>query len=142
VAVSGHTDTVGPAAYNIDLSRRRAAAVGNELLANGVPQQAMVVLGYGEQDLPVPTAQNVPNQRNRSVDVVVSDRGADSLMSDTDYCKRLSAVYRRYRTQQADQAVAEAMSRCESADAAAAIPTLEQALRDMRVPLPARMAAR
>jgi hypothetical protein len=139
IAVSGHTDTVGTAGYNLDLSKRRAAAAQAELERNGVPRQAIVALGYGESDLPVPTAQNVANQRNRSVDVVVSDRRPEVLMSDTAYCKSLSATYRRYRPNQIDEAVAGAMSQCESANAAAAIPTLEQHLNDQKIPLPPRM---
>jgi len=139
VAVTGHTDTVGSAASNLELSRRRASAVANELLANGVPNQSMVVLGYGENDLPVPTAQNVADQRNRSVNIVVSDRRPEALLSDTDYCKRLSATYRRYRPNQIDEAAAQAMSRCESPDAVSAIPVLERALTEMKIQLPARM---
>src|SRR5690349_17133267 len=94
IAVSGHTDTVGAAAAQAELER------------NGVPSAAIVALGYGESDLPVPTAQNVANQRNRSVDIVVSDRRPEVLMSDTAYCKSLSATYRRYRPNQIDEAVA------------------------------------
>jgi hypothetical protein len=138
IAVSGHTDTVGTAGYNLDLSRRRAAAAQAELERNGVPRTAIVALGYGEADLPVPTAQNVANQRNRSVDIVVSDRRPEMLMSDTAYCKSLSATYRRYRPNQIDEVAATAMSKCESADAASAIPTLERSLNDMKIPLPAR----
>jgi hypothetical protein len=138
VAVSGHTDTTGTPDYNLQLSQQRAAAVSNELLRDGVPTAAIAALGYGEQNLPVPTAQNVPDRRNRSVDIVISDRTPQALMSDTQYCKALSATYRRYRFNQIDEAAADAMSRCESADAAAAIPVLERSLNAIKIPLPAR----
>src|SRR3954447_12857326 len=80
VAVTGHTDTTGTAAYNLQLSRQRAAAVQAELQKDGVPGASIAALGYGEERLPVPTAQNVPEQRNRSVDIVISDREVAALM--------------------------------------------------------------
>src|SRR4051812_44196374 len=142
VAVTGHTDTTGTAAYNLQLSRQRAAAVQAELQKDAVPGAAIAALGYGEERLPVPTAQNVPEQRNRSVDIVISDREVAALMSDTDYCKALSRTYRRYRPNQIDEAAAEAMSKCETADAASAIPVLETALQNQKIPLPARTMPR
>ena len=141
VAVSGHTDTTGTPDYNLRLSQQRAAAVSNELLRDGVPTAAIAALGYGEQNLPVPTAANVPERRNRSVDIVISDRTSQALLSDTQYCKALSATYRRYRPNQIDETAADAMSRCETADAASAIPVLERSLNAMKIPLPARTMA-
>jgi outer membrane protein OmpA-like peptidoglycan-associated protein len=142
VAVSGHTDTTGPADYNLALSQRRAAAVKAELTGDGVPAGAVAALGYGEQNLPIPTAQNVADRRNRSVDIVISERSAEALMSDTDYCRKLSVLYRRYRTNQIDETAAEAMSKCETTEAARAIPVLEQSLTAMKIALPARTMPR
>ena len=138
VAVTGHTDTTGAADYNLQLSRQRAAAVSDELQRNGVPGSVIAALGYGEQNLPVPTAQNVAERRNRSVDIAISDRAAGVLMSDSEYCKALSATYRRYRSSNIEEDAAVAMSKCETADAASAILVLERKLNDMRVALPAR----
>jgi hypothetical protein len=138
VAVSGHTDTTGTPQFNLQLSQQRAAAVQAELQRDGVPGPAIAALGYGEQNLPVKTGNNVPDQRNRSVDIVVSERAPEALMSDTDYCRKLSALYRRYRTNQIDQAAAEAMSKCETPDAGTAIPMLERAVTDMKIALPPR----
>jgi len=142
VAVTGHTDTTGAADYNLQLSQQRAAAVKDALQRNGVAGEAIAALGYGEQNLPVQTAQNVAERRNRSVDITVSERAAQALMRDTEYCKSLSATYRRYRPNQIDERAAEAMSRCETADAASAIPVLERSLNDMRIALPARAMSR
>jgi hypothetical protein len=142
VAVTGHTDTTGTAQLNMQLSQQRAAAVSNELLRNGVPSTAIAALGYGEENPPVPTAPNVAERRNRSVDIVISDREASALMSDTQYCKSLSRTYRRYRPNQIDETAAAAMAQCETADAASAIPVLERALNAMKIPLPARTMAR
>lgn len=142
VAVAGHTDTTGPADYNLQLSRQRAAVVSDALQRNGVPAGAIAALGYGEQNLPVPTAQNVSERLNRSVDISISDRTAGSLMSDSEYCKALSAAYRRYRSSNIEEAPAVAMTKCETTDAASAIPVLERSLTDNRIPIPARGAPR
>lgn len=142
VAVTGHTDTTGSADMNLQLSRQRAAAVSNALQRNGVPGEAIAALGYGEQNLPVPTAQDVAERRNRSVDIVISDRSAAALMSDSEYCKALSATYRRYRPNQIDENLALAMSQCETTNAASAIPVLERSLTDMRIALPERTMPR
>jgi len=142
VAVAGHTDTTGTAQYNLQLSQQRAAAVQAELQRDGVPGPAIAALGYGEQNLPVKTAQNVADQRNRSVDITISERAPEALMSDTDYCRKLSVLYRRYRTNQIDEAAAEAMSKCETTDAASAIPVLERSLNEMKITLPTRVIPR
>jgi len=47
--VAGHTDSVGPEAYNLDLSRRRAEAVVDYLVAQfGIATNRLTVQGYGE----------------------------------------------------------------------------------------------
>lgn len=67
ITVTGYTDTTGSARYNQNLSERRAAAVQAELVANGVPADQIVTAGQGENDLAVPTANNVNEPRNRRV---------------------------------------------------------------------------
>ena len=64
-SVTGHTDTVGSAEYNLKLSLRRANAVKDALVAAGVPADNISVAGRGETDLAVPTAQGVYEQANR-----------------------------------------------------------------------------
>ena len=46
--IAGHTDSVGTFAYNYLLSARRAAAVRNELITEGVPAYRLSAVGYGE----------------------------------------------------------------------------------------------
>jgi hypothetical protein len=71
VVVTGHTDTVGSAAYNLALSERRAAMVADELIRRGVPAADIVTVGRGEEDLLVPTADGVNEPRNRRVEILV-----------------------------------------------------------------------
>ena len=71
ITATGHTDTSGPEAYNMALSLRRANAVKDALVRNGVPAQAIAVIGRGEQGLLVQTADGVREPQNRRVEIVV-----------------------------------------------------------------------
>ena len=94
VGVRGHADTVGDTEFNLQLSRQRAAAVKDALQRNGVPGAAILSGGVGEQNLPVATADQTPERRNRSV---TSRRLAgQALMSDMDYCAALARKWRAY----------------------------------------------
>ncbi|MBV8409006.1 MAG: OmpA family protein, partial [Alphaproteobacteria bacterium] len=44
ITATGHTDTSGPEAYNMALSLRRANAVKDALVRDGVPAQAITVI--------------------------------------------------------------------------------------------------
>src|SRR4029077_20822300 len=138
VGVRGHADTVGDTEFNLQLSRQRAAAVKDALQRNGVPGSAILSGGVGEQNLPVATADQTPERRNRSVVIAIARQ---ALMSDLDYCRALSATYRRYRPSSIDEAAARAMSICPT-DPASAIPVLEDHVMKLRVPLPSRVLAR
>jgi OmpA-OmpF porin, OOP family len=76
ITVTGHTDTVGAARYNLKLSERRADAVRNEMVAVGIPSAEIVTVGRGEADLAVPTPPNVNEPRNRRV--VIQEGGPSS----------------------------------------------------------------
>lgn len=74
VEVIGHTDNVGSAAANLDLSRRRAAAVAGVLTAYGVSPDRIVAIGRGEAE---PIASNLtPEGRaaNRRVEIIIHPR--------------------------------------------------------------------
>ena len=71
VTATGHTDTSGPEAYNMALSLRRANAVKDALVREGVPAQAITVIGKGETGLLVPTADGVREPQNRRVEIVI-----------------------------------------------------------------------
>jgi len=67
--VWGHTDTVGPASYNMGLSVRRADAVAKSLESKGVDASRLTIQGFGETKLAVPTGDGVAEPRNRRVEV-------------------------------------------------------------------------
>jgi OmpA-OmpF porin, OOP family len=71
VTCTGHTDTSGPANYNMALSLRRANTVKNALVKEGVPATSITVVGRGETALLVPTRDGVREPQNRRVEIVV-----------------------------------------------------------------------
>lgn len=72
VEIIGHTDNTGSAAYNQDLSQRRAAAVASVLRSAGVPGGRLVSYGRGESQ---PIASNLTVEgraQNRRVEIVIT----------------------------------------------------------------------
>ncbi|MFY0651543.1 MAG: OmpA family protein [Cyclobacteriaceae bacterium] len=62
IEISGHTDSSGNDNYNLDLSQRRADAVYNYFVSNGISRSRVVSKGYGESK---PIASN-DTEENRS----------------------------------------------------------------------------
>ena len=71
VAVVGHTDRVGDAAYNAELASTRAAVVRQLLLARGLSEDVIEVSSHGENNPLILTADGVAEPRNRRVEIVV-----------------------------------------------------------------------
>jgi len=71
IAVTGYTDRSGSESYNLALSQRRAEAVERELVRQGVPAPVIAVVGKGEIDPLVPTADGVRDPRNRRVEIEI-----------------------------------------------------------------------
>ena len=71
VEVIGHTDNTGAAAYNQDLSQRRAVSVSGILRESGVPGGRFSAYGRGED---VPVASNLTPEgraQNRRVEIII-----------------------------------------------------------------------
>ncbi len=70
--VTGYTDTSGGKSYNDALSLRRAQNVAGLMSQGGIPMDAMTVIGLGETQLKIETADNVREPMNRRVEVTAS----------------------------------------------------------------------
>ncbi|HZF55224.1 MAG TPA: OmpA family protein [Polyangiaceae bacterium] len=81
ITIEGYTDSVGADDQNQQLSFRRAQAVRDYLVAQGVPAERVQAVGLGEAS-PV-ASNNTPEGRanNRRVEIVVGARGTGALTS-------------------------------------------------------------
>jgi OOP family OmpA-OmpF porin len=71
INVTGHADRAGPDKYNMALSLRRADAVKAVLVREGIPANQIAVVGRGESQPLVPTADGVREPQNRRVEIVL-----------------------------------------------------------------------
>lgn len=72
IDVTGHTDSTGSAAYNMELSQRRAQSVGSYLIGQGVDSRRFYIVGAG---LTQPIADNstaAGREQNRRVEIRLS----------------------------------------------------------------------
>jgi outer membrane protein OmpA-like peptidoglycan-associated protein len=73
ITVEGHTDSQGNEAMNQDLSRRRAIAVREYLLANmAISADRISAVGYGESRPVAPNSTERGRAQNRRIDVTLS----------------------------------------------------------------------
>jgi len=71
VLVAGHTDSVGGADYNYDLSRRRARSAADHLIARGLPSDHVLLTGLGETEPVATNETDAGRQQNRRVEVAI-----------------------------------------------------------------------
>ncbi len=71
IVTTGHADRVGSDGYNMALSLRRAHAVRDILMREGVPERQIVIVAKGEREPLVATADGTKEPRNRRVEIVV-----------------------------------------------------------------------
>jgi len=139
ITATGHTDTSGPEAYNMALSLRRANAVKDALVREGVPAQAITVIGRGEQGLLVQTGDGVREPQNRRVEVAIPQQmAAAPPTNDQAYCAQLARLWRNYDRTTAQGPGPQAIAKCDAGDYAGGIPVLEKLLTDARIQLPPR----
>jgi opacity protein-like surface antigen/outer membrane protein OmpA-like peptidoglycan-associated protein len=71
IHVVGHTDSSGSAAYNLRLSKKRAADVRSTLVDQGVAQNLITSEGKGETELFIDTGDGVKEQLNRRTEILI-----------------------------------------------------------------------
>jgi|GEM_PF-2700237 len=71
VYVEGHTDSTGSWEANYEVAHQRALSVSKMLIDEGVPESWIHISDYSEEGLAVPTADDVPEERNRRVEITI-----------------------------------------------------------------------
>lgn len=71
VLIEGHTDNVGTDAYNMNLSRQRAASVEDYLSILGVSDNRLISKGYGEEQPVASNDTDAGRQQNRRVEIAI-----------------------------------------------------------------------
>lgn len=71
IQISGHTDDIGSENYNQELSEKRAKAVAEYLIQNGLSENQISYIGYGDKKPLYPN--NTPENRakNRRVEILI-----------------------------------------------------------------------
>ncbi len=73
IRAEGYTDSTGSESFNQELSERRADAVAQALVDRGISRDRIETQGYGEAYPVAPNDTAADRQRNRRVEVVISD---------------------------------------------------------------------
>ena len=71
ILIVGHTDTIGPAWYNLNLSLKRAKNVADILIEKGVPSENIEITSYGKEYPLVKRPDGVAEPKNRRVEITV-----------------------------------------------------------------------
>ncbi len=69
ISITGHTDSSGAEAYNQALSERRAQAVADYLIENGVAPERLTVIGMGESQPVADNSSKEGRAENRRVEI-------------------------------------------------------------------------
>ena len=73
ISVSGYTDTATDEKTALALTARRASAVRDALVRDGVPSESISAQGYGSQKPLVPTGPGVREPQNRRVEITLME---------------------------------------------------------------------
>jgi outer membrane protein OmpA-like peptidoglycan-associated protein len=73
IVVEGHTDSVGDASFNQNLSEQRALSVKNALITNGVATGQIKSKGLGEEFPVANNGTDAGRQQNRRVEIIVEN---------------------------------------------------------------------
>ena len=69
VEIAGHTDDIGETSYNNSLSKKRANAVYNYLITNGISANRLSAKGYGESQPILPNDSDENRAKNRRTEI-------------------------------------------------------------------------
>jgi len=75
IRIEGHTDSSGEKSYNLDLSQRRADAVRDFLMENGISAERITARGYGEEKAIAANDTAAGRRENRRVEIIVTRAG-------------------------------------------------------------------
>jgi OmpA-OmpF porin, OOP family len=68
VEIGGHTDNVGAAAYNLQLSEKRAQSVADYFVQHGIELNRITQKGYGASQPVLPNDSEINRQANRRIE--------------------------------------------------------------------------
>lgn len=74
VEIVGHTDSIGSQNYNLELSRKRAESVMEELIALGLAQEDIEIKFYGENQPTDSNNDEYGRAKNRRVELVLKSK--------------------------------------------------------------------
>lgn len=72
ILLEGHTDDTGAEAFNMELSKKRAEAVGAYMEANGVQRTRITEKWYGEEQPKFPNDSEANREKNRRVEIGIT----------------------------------------------------------------------
>lgn len=77
ITVAGHTDRIGSEKANDALSKRRAEAVANQLVVNGLPADNLTAVGYGSNNSKTGNVCDAVKGRKALIACLAPDRRVD-----------------------------------------------------------------
>ncbi|MES2618748.1 MAG: OmpA family protein [Bacteroidota bacterium] len=72
IEIQGHTDSIGSDAYNMQLSKKRADAVSNDLISKGVSSSRINIKAYGETAPKYHNISEAGRANNRRVEFMIT----------------------------------------------------------------------
>lgn len=73
IVISGHTDARGSDTYNLTLSEKRALAVSEYLISNGVSQDRISAIGFGSTKPISDNISSAAHGKNRRVEFIITN---------------------------------------------------------------------
>lgn len=72
IRLDGHTDDIGEARANVDLSQHRVEAIGAALVSRGVPRGKLTFAAFGESRPIDASGTDAARARNRRVEIIIT----------------------------------------------------------------------